>query len=203
MPPKFFQIGFNKCGTTFIARLFDLNRIPAAHWLEGALADDIAHAKLTGARPLARWADSITAFTDMESVRFLNMPVIEGFRDFALLDQHYPGSVFLLNTRRVEDWIASRYLHRGGAYARSIAANLGVPLGDLGDIWARDWADHLSAVRAHFAGRPEFIDIDIDQAAPEDYRRACRLGTTCRICPRCRAPECAAPGTPTCRGCWR
>ncbi|WP_347917677.1 hypothetical protein [Paracoccus marcusii] len=172
MPPKFFQIGFNKCGTTFIARLFDLNRIPAAHWLEGALADDIAYARLTGARPLARWADSVTAFTDMESVRFLNMPVIEGFREFVLLDRHYPGSIFLLNTRRVEDWIASRYLHRGGAYARSIAANLGVPLGDLGDIWARDWADHLSAVRAHFAGRPTFIDIDIDQAAPEDYRRA-------------------------------
>ena len=172
MPPKFFQIGFNKCGTTFIARLFDLNRIPAAHWLEGALADDIAYARLTGARPLARWADSVTAFTDMESVRFLNMPVIEGFREFALLDRHYPGSIFLLNTRRVEDWIASRYLHRGGAYARSIAANLGVPLGDLGDIWARDWARPPVAVRAHFAGRPTFIDIDIDQAAPEDYRRA-------------------------------
>ncbi len=172
MVPKFFQIGFNKCGTTFIARLFDLNAIPAAHWLEGALADDIAYAKLTGARPLARWADSVTAFTDMESVRFLNIPVIEGFRDFALLDRHYPGSVFMLNTRRVEDWIASRYLHRGGAYARSIAANLGVSLGDLGDIWARDWADHLSSVRAHFAGRAEFIDIDIDEATPEDYRRA-------------------------------
>lgn len=111
MPPKFFQIGFNKCGTTFIARLFDLNRIPAAHWLEGALADDIAYAKLSGTRPLARWADDITAFTDMESVRFLNMPVIEAFKDYALLDAHYPGSVFLLNTRRVEDWIASRYPH--------------------------------------------------------------------------------------------
>lgn len=172
MPPKFFQIGFNKCGTTFIARLFDLNRIPAAHWLEGALADDIAHAKLSGTRPLARWADSITAFTDMESVRFLNMPVIEAFKDYALLDAHYPGSVFLLNTRRVEDWIASRYLHRGGAYARSIAAAMDVPLGALGDIWAADWEAHLTGVRAHFAGRDRFVDIDIDEAAPEDYRTA-------------------------------
>lgn len=172
MPPKFFQIGFNKCGTTFIARLFDMNAIPAAHWLEGALADDIAYAKLSGAKPLARWADSITVFTDMESVRFLNMPVIEAFKDYALLDQHYPGSVFLLNTRRLEEWIASRYLHRGGAYARSIAANLGVALGDLGDIWAADWHAHLAGVRAHFAGRAEFIDIDIDHAAPEDYRTA-------------------------------
>lgn len=102
MPPKFFQIGFNKCGTTFIARLFDMNGIPAAHWLEGALAEDIAFARLTGTRPLARWAQTV-AFTDMESVRFLNMPIIEAFRDFAFLDAHYPGAVFLLNTRRIED----------------------------------------------------------------------------------------------------
>ncbi|CAM3319377.1 glycosyl transferase family 90 [Paracoccus nototheniae] len=172
MPPKFFQIGFNKCGTTFIAQLFDMNGIPAAHWLEGALAEDIAYAKLTGGKPLARWSDQITAFTDMESVRFLNMPVIEAFKEYALLDQHYPGAVFLLNTRQVEDWVVSRYLHRGGAYARSYAMSLGVALGDLADIWAEDWADHLDGVRAHFGTRPEFIEIDIDEATPEDYRRA-------------------------------
>ncbi|WP_135817349.1 glycosyl transferase family 90 [Paracoccus liaowanqingii] len=172
MPPKFFQIGFNKCGTTFIARLFDMNGIPAAHWLEGALAEDIAYAKLAGRKPLARWADKVTAFTDMESVRFLNMPVIEAFKDYALLDRHYPGSVFLLNTRRVEDWIVSRYLHRGGAYARSYAAARGVALGDLADIWAEEWDAHLKGVRAHFKGRREFIEIDIDEAAPEDYRTA-------------------------------
>ncbi|TJZ92478.1 hypothetical protein FA743_06295 [Paracoccus gahaiensis] len=172
MPPKFFQIGFNKCGTTFIARLFDMNGIPAAHWLEGALAEDIAYAKLAGRKPLARWADTVTAFTDMESVRFLNLPVIEAFKDYALLDRHYPGAVFLLNTRRVEDWIVSRYLHRGGAYARSYAASLGVGLGDLADIWAEDWDAHLKGVRAHFKGRREFLEIDIDEAAPEDYRTA-------------------------------
>ena len=172
MQPKFFQIGFNKCGTTFIARLFDMNGIPAAHWLEGALAEDIAYAKLTGARPLARWADRVTAFTDMESARFLNMPIIEAFKDYALLDAHYPGSVFMLNTRRVEDWIASRYLHRGGAYARSYAAWRGVALGDLADIWAEEWDRHLTGARQHFAGRPELIEIDIDEATPEDYRRA-------------------------------
>lgn len=172
MPPKFFQIGFNKCGTTFIARIFEMNGIPTAHWLEGALAEDIAWSRLTDARPLARWSDRITAFTDMESVRFLNMPVIEGFRHFDLLDAHYPDAVFMLNTRRLEDWIVSRYRHRGGAYARAHAAIRGVALGDLADLWAEDWATHLDAVRRHFAGRHEFIEIDIDEATPEDYRRA-------------------------------
>ena len=76
----------------------------AVHWAEGALAEDIAWSKLTGVKPLQPWADTV-AFTDMESVRFLNMPIIEAFKDFALLDAHYPGAVFMLNTRRVEDWI--------------------------------------------------------------------------------------------------
>ncbi|MEO1911251.1 MAG: glycosyl transferase family 90 [Paracoccus sp. (in: a-proteobacteria)] len=172
MPPKFFQIGFNKCGTTFIARLFDLNGIPALHWAEGALADDIAYSRLTGRAPLQRWSRDTVAFTDMESVRFLNMPVIEAFKDYAFLDASFPDAVFLLNTRDVDDWVASRYLHWGGRYARSYAACLGVPLADLGDIWRRDWHDHIAGCRAHFAGRDRFLDIDIDRAAPEDYRDA-------------------------------
>ncbi|MBM3604378.1 MAG: hypothetical protein FJX25_06370 [Alphaproteobacteria bacterium] len=183
MQPKFFQIGFNKCGTTFIAQLFDMNGIPAAHWLEGALAEDIAYARLTGRKPLERWAERTVAFTDMESVRFLNMPVIEAFKEYAFLDQHYPGSVFLLNTRRLEDWIASRYLHRGGAYARSYAANLGVPLGDLADIWAADWQAHLKGCRAHFGNRREFIQIDIDAAGPDDYRDALAPWFDLPLCP--------------------
>ena len=62
MARKFFQIGFNKCGTTFIARLFGMNGYPAVHWAEGALAEDIAWSKLTGVKPLRPWADTV-AFT--------------------------------------------------------------------------------------------------------------------------------------------
>lgn len=39
---KVFQIGFNKCGTTLIARLFQMNGYPAVHGAKGALAEDIA-----------------------------------------------------------------------------------------------------------------------------------------------------------------
>ncbi|MDN5569640.1 MAG: sulfotransferase domain-containing protein, partial [Paracoccus sp. (in: a-proteobacteria)] len=172
MPPKFFQIGFNKCGTTFIAKLFDLNGIPAAHWAEGALADDIAYSRLTGRAPLQPWAQDTVAVTDMESVRFLNMPVIEAFKDYAFLDASFPGSVFLLNTRNVDDWVASRYMHWGGSYARSYAACLGVRLADLGDIWRQDWHAHIAGCRAHFKGRRKFLEIDIDEATPDDYRTA-------------------------------
>lgn len=183
MAPKFFQIGFNKCGTTFIAQLFEMNNIPAVHWLEGELAEDIAYSKLTGRKPLQKWADSVTAFTDMESVRFMNMPIIEAFKEYEYLDSHFPGSVFLLNTRNVEDWIISRYMHRGGGYARACAQILGVSVGDLADIWKEDWKRHLRACRAYFGSRPEFIQINIDDAAPADYYEALSPWFDLKHCP--------------------
>lgn len=137
MTRKFFQIGFNKCGTTFVERLFRLNGIPVRHWEKGAPAEDIAYSKLTGRAPLQKWAGTV-AFTDMESLRFVNAPIIEAFRDFAYLDRCFPGSVFLLNRRRVEDWINSRYRHLNGSYARAHAANRGVGLADLADLWRAD-----------------------------------------------------------------
>ncbi|WP_157994809.1 glycosyl transferase family 90 [Paracoccus tegillarcae] len=149
-----------------------MNGIPALHWLKGALADDIAYSKLVGRPPLQQWAAEATVFTDMESIRHINMPVIEGFREFAFLDQHFPDAIFLLNTRRVDDWINSRYVHLGGSYARAFARNLDVGLADLADIWREDWRAHHTACRSHFGTRAEFIEIDIDHATPEDYRTA-------------------------------
>lgn len=172
MSRKFFQIGFNKCGTTFIARLFAMNGHPSVHWEEGALAEDIAWSKLTGITPLQPWADKTVAFTDMESVRYLNMPVVQAFKEFRFLDESYPGSIFLLNTRRTEDWVVSRYRHRGGSYARAYAQIRGMAVADLADLWAAEWDAHLADCRAYFAGRAEFVDIDIDHAAPGDYRDA-------------------------------
>lgn len=183
MSRKFFQIGYNKCGTTFIAKLFQMNAYPAVHWAEGALAEDIAYSKLVGSKPLQPWADATVAFTDMESVRYLNMPVIEAFKEFRFLDQSWPGSVFLLNTRRVEDWVISRYMHRGGSYARAYARIRGVAVADLADLWAAEWDAHLADCRAYFANRPEFVEIDIDQATPGDYRDALAPWFDLRECP--------------------
>ena len=183
MSRKFFQIGFNKCGTTFIARLFEMNGYPTVHWAEGALAEDIAWSKLAGIKPLQPWADTTVAFTDMESVRYLNMPIIEAFKEYRFLDESWPGSVFLLNTRNVEDWVISRYMHRGGSYARAYAQIRGVALPDLADLWAGEWEAHLAACRAYFAGRAEFVEIDIDQAAPGDYRDALAPWFDLKDCP--------------------
>ena len=183
MSRKFFQIGYNKCGTTFIARLFQMNGYAAVHWAEGALAEDIAWSKLAGVRPLQPWADTTTAFTDMESVRYLNMPVVEAFKEYRFLDESWPGSVFLLNTRNVEDWVISRYMHRGGSYARAHAQIRGAAVADLADLWAAEWYAHLAGCRAYFAGRAEFVEIDIDHAAPGDYRDALAPWFDLPLCP--------------------
>ncbi|TBN52166.1 hypothetical protein EYF88_04550 [Paracoccus sediminis] len=137
MSRKVFQIGFTKCGTTLIARLFQMNGYPAVHWAKGTLAEDIAWSKLTQAAPLWPWADT-TACTDMGSLCYLNMAIAEAFMEFAFFARSFPGSAFLLNTRRAEDWVVSRCKHRGVRYARAqarlrrmAAADLAVPAGSI------------------------------------------------------------------------
>ena len=105
---KVFQIGFNKCGTKFLTELFHSNGYKGIHWAAGALADDIAYSKAVNRRPLAKWADEYTVFTDMESVHRFSMPMIEGFKEYALLDKWYPDAIFVLNIRKVDDWILGR-----------------------------------------------------------------------------------------------
>ncbi|KGJ03511.1 Glycosyl transferase family 90 [Paracoccus halophilus] len=167
---KVFQIGFNKCGTKFLTELFQMNGLPGLHWLGGRLAEDIAYSKAVGRPPLQPWIDQTVLFTDMESVHRYGAPMLEGFKEYEFLDRACPGAIFVLNTRNVYDWINSRYMHQGGEYAHFHATHVGVSLPDLAEIWYADWERHLAGCRAYFKGRPEFVDIDIDTARPEDYR---------------------------------
>lgn len=183
MQRKCFQIGFNKCGTTFLAKLFEVNNYPAVHWLGGALARDIAYSKLVGRPPLQKWVKDTVVFTDMESTPAFNLPMDEGYKEFEFLDRNFPGSVFLLNTRQVEDWIISRYMHLKGKYALNHARRRGVAVGDLADIWHAEWDAHLAAVRAYFNQRPEFVEIDIDRAGPDDYRDILAPWFDLPVCP--------------------
>ncbi|WP_041527229.1 sulfotransferase [Paracoccus aminophilus] len=130
---RVFQIGFNKCGTKFLTELFELNGFRGAHWAGGALAEDIAYSKAVGREPLQRWKWA-TIFTDMESVHRMTMPMLEGFKEYKYLDESFPNSIFVLNTRNIEDWIVSRYAHQGRSYPVWHAAHLGSSLGELAEV---------------------------------------------------------------------
>ena len=160
--PKIFQVGFNKCGTRTLADFFRRSGYRSAHWKGGKLADDIMAAKAEGRLPLEQWSGTVL-FTDLEKVTPTQM--IEAYREFAFLDESYPDAYFLLNTRRVDDWLTSRMRHWNGTYFRDYMKHYGTrdPISVL-QRWKDDWVSHVDAVRSYFADRPgKLIEFDLDQ----------------------------------------
>jgi hypothetical protein len=169
---KIFQIGFNRCGTVSLHYFFEMSGIPAVHWDEGALARSM-YAQYKQDKPLlARYPD-FTFFSDMEAdIAIAGKPSwLYAHIDFyKLLDAQYPGSKFILNTRRLEDWLVSRsrfgeaspswYLDYAKRQYNTSAEN-------VHQIWKNQWVQHHNDVLAYFKDRPEDLlvyDIDNDNA---------------------------------------
>ena len=188
--PRIFQIGFNRCGTTTLIRFFQANGLHCLHWGRGAIAAGIEAAFMEG-KPVLTYVDGFQAYGDMEFVEvesqskklfkkrpfrrlYANLPEgklnpVYAFERFRELDQQYPGSKFILNTRNIEDWINSRirFLERGYFYCKH-----GVRFHDtqeaLNQCWREHWEEHTSNVREYFSNRPEdLLEFDFDKDGPE------------------------------------
>ena len=146
--PKAIQIGFNKTGTTSLARFFKNNGYTVAggeiaikafrniqeqrdplHNLEFDLAQDIENHKLG----------------------------IYIYNYFELIHNHHPDAKFILTTRSCEKWINSRLSHNGGRYVRRALRRLGLHnVETLCDTWRRDFYHYHAKVLDYFSGRPNF-----------------------------------------------
>jgi hypothetical protein len=163
---KVFQVGFNKCATRTLAQFFEENGYASVHYLGGKLARDMRDCKAAGTKPLIQWKRKVL-FSDMELVSWDDL--IESYRDFAFLDKWYPDAYFILNIRRMEDWLLSRLRHEGGEYLMRYMAVYGKenPIDALTQ-WQKDWQTHIPAVRSYFADRPgKLLEFDIDHDGPE------------------------------------
>jgi hypothetical protein len=92
MNQKIFVIGFNKCGTTSLNRLFKSCNINSVH-KSGLNSQDILE--------LASKYDAIT-----DGIHY-------NFQDYY---DKYPNSLFILNTRPIYKWLLSRYKHHSRLY---------------------------------------------------------------------------------------
>jgi len=188
--PRIFQIGFNRCGTTTIIRFLQENGVKCLHWGKGTIAAGIEASFLEG-KPLLHYVDGYQAYGDMEFVEveaqarkilqkrpfrrlFANLDSndrtpIYAFERFRELDQQYPGSRFILNTRNVEDWVRSRinFLERGYTYCRH-GDRFHEDQEELSECWREHWAEHTSNVRRYFSDRPnDMLEFNIDTDGPE------------------------------------
>jgi len=87
MEPKIFCIGFNKTGTTSLDKLFRLWGMKSFHgeYHDASFDDDLFK--------------EYQCFSDGE------------YHDFKGLDETFSGSKFILNTRKLDDWLVSRIKH--------------------------------------------------------------------------------------------
>lgn len=151
--PKFFQIGFNKCGTRSINSLFKGNNVSCIHWDRGKLAKRIKK-NFENNLPLLTGYDNFTLFSDMECQLCEPKPLYAHIDFYKELDKQYPNSKFILNIRNRSNWIKSRLNHRKGRYAKTALKIYRLSQPDLITRWEKDWDNHISDVQSYFTDKP-------------------------------------------------
>lgn len=170
MRPKIFVIGFNRCGTYSLHLFFEWNDIASLHFRpdDGETTPILPHVMSINhslGRPLFQGLEHFDVFSDM-GVIGRNF-IFEGIRYFREIDVQYPGSYFILNTRPVDHWIASRLMHRRGRDADFTMKTLGIERKSLVYLWEQQFADHVGNVREYFSNRPkQLLEFDIESGDP-------------------------------------
>lgn len=164
--PKVFQIGFNRCGTRFLHQFLEQLGYRVVRWDRGRLATTMMENFKNGRRLLHGYDDRFNAFTDMEDY---TSNVYAHMIFYRMLDEQYPGSRFILNTRSMDVWLNKRmeskeYVQESMAYHRFHTIH------DITNKWREDWIRHHEQVLAYFGeeriGR-DLLVYDVDHDNPQ------------------------------------
>ena len=172
MNMKIFIIGFNKCGTSSFHDFFQSNGLKSIHHHHKGLGNaskKMAQNAESGKQLLAGVLDAFQAYSDMTFLS--DSEEIEGFKMYKELDFQYPSSLFILNTRNIDDWVLSRLRHknkRGLSLAkRHMLLHQLENIEELIAHYKKDWEEHLQKVRKYFKGRNNFIEFNIQRDSPD------------------------------------
>jgi glycosyltransferase involved in cell wall biosynthesis len=162
--PRVFGIGLNKTATTSLHEALTVLGYDSLHWGGPALRRLVEVSLAIGDPLLSRLDPRFDAFSDIRALS----------TNFALLDAQYPGSRFVLTVRPLDDWIESRRRHVESNVRRKAAGEYhGVFLTVEEAAWREEWEQHVAGARSYFAGRDDFLEIDLT-AAP-DWSPICDL----------------------------
>lgn len=179
---KVFQIGFNKSGTNSLYKFFKDNGLTAYHFEDGKLADAIyENHKLK--QPLLsgnKYGDFSKGnfYSDMEEVDRPD-PIYIAQSLFKELDEQYPGSKFILNTRDKSKWLKSRSKHvcynmvtysevNDCTYLNLFTKIYKCNENDVLERWSREWDEHHAAVKEYFKDRPhDLLVFNIENDNPQ------------------------------------
>ena len=157
---KIFQIGFNKCGTTSIHDLFLDSGLRSVHWDKGIVAQKIVY-NMAHNKKMLDGIDQYDCYTDIEHMQSLSFPLIEHYES---LDKDYPNSLFILNTRPIDNWIKSRLNHRQGLYLKEYKQASQIESDEeIVENWKTHWYNHHKQVLEYFENKKNFLFFDIEK----------------------------------------
>ena len=144
---KVLAIGFNRCGTQSLHKMFLDNGYESIHWNWGKAEDTMKENHKLGI-PLLTGYESATLFSDIE---FLT-------RHFILFAEQYPKAKFIYNYREVEGWIKSR---------KNLFKTNGWVIDEA--YWRGDWKHHKLMVKEYFTGerKNRLLEFDIEKDSGE------------------------------------
>lgn len=167
--PLAVQIGFNKCATLSLTRLFNRSGVKSLHcnW-PGRRKDNTAppyqlriQRNLKNGKPAFAGLDQFSGFFDLELIR--PQRHFENFKQFRTIAATYPNARFILNTRDKIKWLRSRARHTDGLYLAKYMALYDESEDLIFARWARDFDIHHAAVRDYFSDKPErLVEFNID-----------------------------------------
>jgi hypothetical protein len=160
--PYVFIVGFNKAGTRSLTEFFRLHGVPSVHWDYNKLVLRMLKNIESGERILKGYDSRFLTYSDFTLAD--DTRLIEGNQFFERLYRDYPGSLFILNTRPIRNWINSRILHRNGLFLSRQLKILGTRNQSIAiEKWGTQRNSHEASVRAFFSDKPkQFIEIDIE-----------------------------------------
>jgi hypothetical protein len=135
---KYFVIGFNKTATTTFHDLFTVNNLKSQH--------------------ATKWeVDKYTCFSDNGN-----------FNNFKKLDTDYPNSIFILNIRRLDEWLISRFKH---GESDRIKPNWAYPCSEqLCIAWIYERENYYRVILEYFKNKTnKLIIVCIDKENWLDY----------------------------------
>lgn len=164
---KIFQIGFNKCGTTSLYKLFKdyaSPKLKCVHWDKGNLAKIILYNIANNIKPVLGKYESFDFISDMEHATTEEIILI--YKDyFTTLDKNYPDSKFILNIRPIEKWIQSRINHEQHlhcSYIKKYEKIYNLNFFGVINLWKQHWHEHMSNVQSYFKNKNNLLIFDIE-----------------------------------------
>lgn len=159
---KIFCIGLNKTATVSLHRALTILGYDSLHWGGPETRARVVRA-MREEKPLLTYLEDHDAYSDIQVIT----------NNFDSVDEQYPGSKFILTTRRMSDWLDSRKRHVEKNQQRRKA---GTYHGDFLEVdlemWAAEYQAHHGRVRAYFAGRHDDL-LELDITAGDGWEPLC------------------------------